>query len=360
TIPKDATGYGLSAHCLALYTLAVAGQAEPAYHEFLFKKRSGLTSEDRALLALAIIESGGPGQMLQELLLAGPTGYAENAFGSAARENAMQLLAWLRYRPSSPLIDQLALELFSRRQNGHWSTTQGNAWSLLALGNYLREMEQGDKQVTGMVEWAGQKQPFALSEKEKSARTIFPIAPATAHEPIKLLKTTGGPLFSEVTIEAWPRVIEQPRQDRGFAIERRYEKLEDDGKVSPLATPRVGDLILITLTIVTRGRSTFVAVEDPLPAVLAAINPAFESQETIAGEQPETSWVSDYSELRKDRALFFADQLNPGRYILRYLARVVAAGKATAPAAKIEQMYHPERFGTSGTLKVEALPLKAP
>jgi hypothetical protein len=30
---------------------------------------------------------------------------------------------------------------------------------------------------------------------------------------------------------------------------------------------------------------------------------------------------------------------------LRYLARVRAVGAATAPAAKVEEMYHPERLG---------------
>ena len=76
------------------------------------------------------------------------------------------------------------------------------------------------------------------------------------------------------------------------------------------------------------------------------------------GETLGTEWVSDYSELREDRAVFFANELYPGRYTLRYLARVVCAGNATAPSAKIEEMYHPERFGTTETLKLSAQPLE--
>ena len=41
--------------------------------------------------------------------------------------------------------------------------------------------------------------------------------------------------------------------------------------------------------------------------------------------------MSDYRELRKDRALFFADLLYPGQYTLRYLARVISAGDVLAP-----------------------------
>jgi uncharacterized protein YfaS (alpha-2-macroglobulin family) len=78
----------------------------------------------------------------------------------------------------------------------------------------------------------------------------------------------------------------------------------------------------------------------------------------LAGETIGNEWVSDHSELRQDRAVFFVDLLNPGRYSLRYLARVVSAGETTAPAAKIEEMYHPERFGTTETLRVSAKPLQ--
>jgi hypothetical protein len=101
-----------------------------------------------------------------------------------------------------------------------------------------------------------------------------------------------------------------------------------------------------------------VVVDDPLPAIFEAINPAFKSQETMAGQRLGIDWMSDHQELRDDRALFFADDLAPGDYTIRYLARVRAAGTATAPAAKIEEMYHPERFGLTETLQLTSLPLK--
>ncbi|HSP45191.1 MAG TPA: MG2 domain-containing protein, partial [Chthoniobacterales bacterium] len=63
---KDVTGYGLSDRCLAVYTLAIAGRPEPAYHDLLFQKRAKLSAEDRALVALAIIESKGPKAMIDE------------------------------------------------------------------------------------------------------------------------------------------------------------------------------------------------------------------------------------------------------------------------------------------------------
>jgi uncharacterized protein YfaS (alpha-2-macroglobulin family) len=350
---KDATGYGLSAQCLAVYTLAVAGKPEPAYHDLLFQRRAKLSAEDRALVALAVIESKGPKAMIDELLRA-PTAsdaYIDQFFGSVARENALHLLAWTLHEPRSPRVDELAVELFQRRSNGHWSTTQANAWSLLALSSYLRQVETGDKNATGQISWDKATAPFSVSKDKPLATAAFPIVNKTAAEPIRVSKS-GGQIFSEVTVEARPKLIERPRQDRGYSITRRYSKLGDDGRLSAAENLRVGDRVLVTLDVDVRRRATYLAVEDPLPGVFEAINPAFKSQEVTAGETLGTEWVSDYHELREDRAVFFADLLYPGRYTLRYLARVISAGNATAASAKIEEMYHPERFGTTETAHV--------
>ena len=352
---KDSTGYGLSAQCLAVYTLAIAGQPEPAYHDLLFQKRAKLSAEDRALVALAVIESKGPKAMIDELLKppASSDAYIDQFFGSVARENALHLLAWTLHEPRSPRVDELAVELFRRRSNGHWSTTQANAWSLLALSSYLRQVETGDKNATGQILWDKATAPFAVSKDKPLATAAFPIVNKTAAEPIRVSKS-GGQIFSEVTVEARPKLIERPRQDRGYAITRRYSKLGDDGRLSAAENLRVGDRVLVTLDVDVRRRATYLAVEDPLPGVFEAINPAFKSQEVAAGETLGTEWVSDYHELREDRAVFFADLLYPGRYTLRYLARVISAGDAIAASAKIEEMYHPERFGSTETVHVHA------
>jgi uncharacterized protein YfaS (alpha-2-macroglobulin family) len=356
---KDATGYGLSAQCLAVYTLAVAGKPEAAYHDLLFQKRAKLGAEDRALVALAVIESKGPATMIEELLKTpvASGGYLDQFFGSVSRETALHLLAWSLYQPKSPRVDELAVELFRRRSNGHWSTTQANAWSLLSLATYLRQVESGDKNATGQILWDKATAPFTVSKDKPLVTTTFPIVNKTAAEPIRLTKS-GGQVFSDVTVEARPKVMERPRQDRGYGITRRYSKVGDDGTLSAAENLQVGDRILVTLDVDVRQRATYLAVEDPLPSVFEAINPEFKSQEVAAGETLGTEWVSDYHELREDRAVFFSDVLYPGHYTLRYLARVITAGETIAASAKIEEMYHPERFGTTETVHVRAESLK--
>ena len=84
--------------------------------------------------------------------------------------------------------------------------------------------------------------------------------------------------------------------------------------------------------------------------------PEFKTQQITAGRPPAWMsqddgdfWWSDFREIRTDRVLFFGNYVLPGSYLIRYVARVRAAGVVTAPPAKAEEMYHPERFGLTET-----------
>src|SRR3954471_24477350 len=63
-----ATSTGISDFPLALYALAVAGNPERGYCEKLYELREKLSPENRALLALALGESGADAKMCRELL----------------------------------------------------------------------------------------------------------------------------------------------------------------------------------------------------------------------------------------------------------------------------------------------------
>jgi uncharacterized protein YfaS (alpha-2-macroglobulin family) len=110
--------------------------------------------------------------------------------------------------------------------------------------------------------------------------------------------------------------------------------------------------VLVTLKLVVREPARYVAVDDALPCILEAVNPEFKTQTAGPGGASTTGageWMSTFREIRKDRCLHFADWVGPGDYTIRYVARVRAAGTVTAPPAKAEEMYHPERYGLSGT-----------
>jgi len=118
----------------------------------------------------------------------------------------------------------------------------------------------------------------------------------------------------------------------------------------------VGDRIVVTLRVATTRPGNFVAIDDPLPAILEAVNPQFRTQQGAVDTQE--FWNADYREVRADRVLYFCDHLPPGAFTFNYLARVRSAGTVTAPATKVEEMYRPERFGLSDTLKMTSRPAK--
>ena len=353
------TRWGLGERCMAVYTLALAGRAEPAYHEVLFSKRDQLTGESRALLALAIVESKGLAAMTEELLKPlKAEGYEEDAFWSGSRDTAIRLLAWSQFKPEGAEVEAVVTDLLGRRAGGHWLTTQGNAWSLLAFSNYLRRVEKPAPLIDGSLAWGERKEKFVLEKKAPLHRMEIPIAPGADRLPMQLANPDKHRIFSEVEIVTHPKTLQQPRVDQGYSIARNYAKVEDDGTLNELKNPVVGDRVLVTLRIEVRKNARYIAVDDPMPAIFEAVNPVFKSQETRAGEVLGRDWPGDFQELRDDRALFFADYLYPGEYTIRYLARVRAAGTATAPSAKIEEMYHPDRFGLTETMQLTSLPLK--
>ena len=177
---------------------------------------------------------------------------------------------------------------------------------------------------------------------------------------MKLINASSGPLYTSVLVEMRPAETAQPRQDRGFSLQRRYERLDDDNQPQLASNLRVGDRVLVTLRLNVREPARYVAIDDALPSILEAVNPEFKTQETRSAPPGDGGdwWMSDFRELRKDRCLSFANWISPGTYTMRYVARVRAAGTVTAPSAKVEEMYHPERYGLSGSETISSAALE--
>ncbi len=352
----------LSDRCLALYTLALAGRAEPAYHEKLFAQRDNLSSEDRALLALAIAQSHGPDTMIEELLKPASKrtrALDDSRFGCLAREEAIRLLAWSQYRPDNGVLDRFVDDLMREQKEAHWGTTQGDAWALLALTEYARLVEGKLQSADGAIRWNDQTVSFHLDHQTNLFSQTLSISNLT-NSGLVLRNSSSNRLYSSVMIEARPPETQLPRQDRGFGIQRRYQRLDDDNRPVDAKDLRVGDRVLVTLAISVHQPARFVAVDDALPCILEAVNPEFNTRQTRPSNQTDEGsyWLSNFREFRKDRCLYFVDSLYPGNYTLRYIARVRAAGTVTAPPAKIEEMYHPERCGLSGTQIISSTALE--
>jgi uncharacterized protein YfaS (alpha-2-macroglobulin family) len=111
----------------ACYTLALLGKAEPAYHEVLARKISRLPHPARALLALAILQSGGPRDQAQKVLDEPLDTTLEiwNHQLFDSRLTALNLLVWTKLDPVSPITLSLSERLLRERNfAGHWPNRQ--------------------------------------------------------------------------------------------------------------------------------------------------------------------------------------------------------------------------------------------
>ena len=350
---RNRDGDYLGDQALAVYTLTLMGRAEPAYHEVLYKNRNKLRPGERALLALAILLHQGSDDRVPELL-PNPNPKKndfEQRFGGDERTLAMRLLAWTRYRHDAPAVEKLVEQLIAARHEGHWRTTQGNAWSLLALTEYIRRVEAGARVGGGTIKWRGQEKPFKLDPKTGLATLTFDDAHDLKLKDLILSKTAGQRLYAQVKLEVTPANPITVRQNRGFSVRRVYERVNGDGSVDKGGNWEVGDLVRVTLHVDTMEYNGYVVIDDPLPAAFEGVNQEFATR-AVSGGQTRGNWWSNHSEMRADRALFFRNHLPSGSYTLRYLARVRAAGETIAPATKVEAMYRPSRHGLSAGRKV--------
>lgn len=340
----------LSERVFAAYTLALMGRAESAYHEVLNKKRDILTQESRALLALAILESKGSQKTADSLMRMQDKAVEPDWwFGSTARAQGIRLLAWTRLSAKSAAADEIADTLLSLRQRGHWGSTQSNVWALMGFAEYVRKTEANRKEMNGAVGYGAENTAFTLPAKGGFFEKEMPLNGKT---PLQLSNPGKSMVFTQVAVSSRPKTLVTQRQDRGYAIERNYQLINDDATLAPLGEPRVGDRVLVTIDISVPKASRYVVIDDPLPTTFEAVNPEFRTA-AAQGDQLANVWWS-HREIRTDRVLYFTNTWSSGKYQMRYVARVRAAGSATAPPTKVEEMYEPSRFGLGDSAVVKA------
>jgi alpha-2-macroglobulin len=382
--------YNITDSAMALYTLAKGKKAEPAYQNLLHSKRDRLPEAARLYTALAMCLSDTPEPQIKEMLGWKPPAPPEPPKKVASKSTSKKPAPKPVAKPTPPpapvwshwagnganrglrLIaythlglteeaESLANSLLqSRNGRGEWGNTFANAWSLTGLAAYERSLKKTAEPVIAKVLWDAQQAELTVPAHPGSAKISFELNDNLAKAPLKIELPAGREAFSRLEAHSWPQDREFKGENKGYGIERQYEKLLPDGSTAEANDLRVGDMVVISLNIQISGGDRYLAINDPLPSVLEAINPEFGSQnEREADQLPEgiEAWFCDHREIRADRALFFTDYApQKGKFQLRYLARVIAEGDTIAPPARIEAMYQPDKYGLTPTQHLRTLP----
>lgn len=263
-------------------------------------------------------------------------------YGSPLRDRAavLTLLAESRLLPERvpPLAEEVAADFNQRR----YTSTQEQAWLLLAAHALLQQTGALRLTVDGQATTAD---PFYLKPETNQLTRGMTVVNQGEQPAWTVLDRSGVP------------TVAQPPAREGFTITRRYYtrtgKEVDPGQI------RQNDLLVAVITGEAQGNEGQQAlVVDLLPAGLEIEN----AQVGHGASTLDIAWLPKltrtlHTEIRDDRfvAALDIDRGSERAFTLAYLMRAVTPGVYRQPAVYIEDMYKPWQFGRGamGTVKVE-------
>ncbi len=287
---------------------------------------------------------------------------------SDRRGDGIALEALVEAQPTSDLIPKVVRGLLGHRVKGRWGTTQENAFVLLALDRYFRVFEAETPDFVARV-WLGNG---SVGEHAFEGRTTerahfeVPMGYLTESadaQPLTVVKDgDDGRLYYRIGVRYATQDLRLSAEDQGFAVERLYEAVDDseDVRRDDDGTWHIaaGARVRVRLTMATPMRRTHVALVDPIPAGLEAVNPALATSGSLpddpTGLEHNRFWWwtrtwYEHENMRDERVEAFTSLLWDGVHTYTYIARATTPGRFVVPPPRAEEMYAPETFGHGAT-----------
>lgn len=268
--------------------------------------------------------------------------WSRDDYGSSLRDGAGLLTLVAESKSKAVDIKRLAAGLAKRRQSLRHTSTQENAWLLLAANALVGSVAKPDLRIDG--------RPLAGPMFERFTGNRL------SGEPIEVVNAGSAPLDAVVTATGVPRVPE-PAGGNGYHIERTYYNLT--GELIDIAEIAQNERFVAVLTVTAEndvpGR---LLVVDPLPAGFEIDNPSL----LQSGNVKALDWLGlsgnvSHSEFRSDRfvASVYRSTKSPLSFRLGYIARAVSPGSFAHPAAIVEDMYRPEQRARTASGHVDVI-----
>jgi uncharacterized protein YfaS (alpha-2-macroglobulin family) len=273
------------------------------------------------------------------------------------RTTAIATDAFLDLRPSEPMLPKLVKALLGERHGGRWNTTQDNLYALVALVNYVKHRAPAQVSVEAKLGATPVVSGELSGKKLRIRRASVPLD--VAHPPAAPLAVaaTGGEVFYSALLHFRRDLASQQPYEHEITVRREYLDPSTDAPIDPAAGVKAGTMVRVRLTVSSTEWRKHVAIDDPLPAGLEAVNTRFatsaaagkRNQETESEEgdgceecdEDEAYWTIASRELRDDRVTVFVDGLPPGPASFDYLARATTPGTFALPGASVQEMYTP-------------------
>jgi alpha-2-macroglobulin len=270
--------------------------------------------------------------------------YGRSDYGSVLRDAAALVTLASEGGAPRPTITGAVERVEAARNLTPYTSTQENAWMVLAAGALAKDAQ------TVTLDVAGERTQGALNRNLRAG---------DLQQPLTLTNAGENQVQAVVTVSGAP-LVPEPAAERGFKIERTYYTL--DGKPADATKAKQNERFAVVLKM-TEPQPQFgrVIVADYLPAGFEIDNPRLVS----SGDTGTLAWIADAqepvnAEFRDDRfsAAFERKGDDPSVFTVAYVVRAVSPGRYVHPQAYVEDMYRPDRFGRTATGTVEVTAAK--
>ena len=283
------------------------------------------------------------GAALQLARSTGEHDWSRADYGSKLRDGAAMLALAAESRPVSAVVPELIGFVTAERDATQWTSTQDEAWMLLAA----RALQAGNAALS--LEIDGQPYTGAFSKTVTGEELL--------DRPIVVANAGSRPIQAVVTTVAAP-LQPLPAGGDGFGIERTYYRL--DGSEANVTEVAQNERFVVVLKVTEDNDwAQRVLVNDLLPAGFEIDNPRLVSSADLANFDWLARTEAAHLEFRDDRFVAAFDRPAGGdrAITLAYVVRAVTPGVFTHPAASVEDMYRPQYSARTSTGMME---VKAP
>jgi len=260
-------------------------------------------------------------------------------YGSRLRDGAAILTLASESDVDTVDLPVLASFVADERQAQSRTSTQEDAWSLLAANSLMKGASRPELSVGG-ERFEG---PMSTRVEEAAVRSGLAVENRAAAPVDVAISATGRSLTPE------------PASGNGYMIERATYTL--DGEPVDPAHVAQGERLVVVLTVTADAAgSGRLILDDPLPAGFEIDNPNI----LRGGDVGALDWLDlsaqpAHTEFRSDRFVAAMERSDghATRFSLAYVVRAVSPGDFARPAATIEDMYRPELRARTDSGRVE-------
>jgi hypothetical protein len=357
----------------------------------LWDLQARMSAYGRALLLLLLDEVKDPrGNELAQTLIAEAETRGDVSWWTVANDpllfdfaetsieaTAFAVQALVKRDPKNPLVERAVRWMMLNRTAGYWSSTKQTAMAIYGLLAFMQARGESAQpfSVEVFVNGAAAGRHTFSAAAMTSPDPIVITAPATPGDnQVRIVKRDGPPSPSATAGQAalyWTAAAnyydtttaEARSGSRQLAVTRRYALLTPvtvRNRIVYRETPftgtaQPGDVLTVRLTVAGSPEWRYLALEDPLPAGVEAI------QDTTAypleRDTPDSWWYGSRVEYRDARTVFFQETFERGRYEYSYLVKVIAPGQFRAVPAQVSPMYVP---GVHASSEPQAFTITAP